>query len=736
MKQQGSRISRRRAASIWAAGFLTILCIAALARTNIAVLDRLTALAFDGYQQIKPRIATGAPVVVVDIDETSIRELGQWPWPRSDLAAIVDRIGEYGAAAIAFDIVFSEPDRTSLARAVTTLETFGARIDLPSGGVPDNDELLGESFARNRVTAGFVLTEGGNPELGKPKAGFAFAGEDPQAFLLNFSGGVPNLPVLTENAAGLGYFSFPASRDAVVRRIPLVAKGNGQLYPALTVEALRTAQGAGAIVIRGTGASGEADTGRPAMTALKVGDFEVPTGPAGDFWVYYSGLPDIRMIPAAKFLDPAARDEVAPQIEGHIVLVGSSAIGLRDLVATPLAAGVPGVLVHAEIIDQILGQTFLTRPDWAPGAELAAAVVLAVILLLAVHFFGPILGAATAISMAAAALAISWTAFSRGQLLIDPILPTATVLAVYTVATAVVLLITDREKQFVRRAFGQYLSPDMVKRLAEDPNALALGGETREITIHFCDIRGFTTLSEGLDPQDLTRLLNNFLTPMTDVLLASGATIDKYIGDSIMCFWNAPLPLPNHGRAACLATLRMVRELERLNQRENMKLKLGIGLNSGICCVGNLGSEQRFSYSAIGDAVNVASRVEGLTKQYGVSILVTETTAAQAPDLAFLEADLVRVVGRTKPIAVYTLLGDAVHAASAEFQTLRDAHKAFLGAYRAGQFDRADDALANVASHAPAGLANLYDLYVERLATLRADPPPAGWDGVFTARQK
>jgi adenylate cyclase len=310
------------------------------------------------------------------------------------------------------------------------------------------------------------------------------------------------------------------------------------------------------------------------------------------------------------------------------------------------------------------------------------------------------------------------------------------VLAVYTVATAVVLLITDREKQFVRRAFGQYLAPAMVERLAEDPNALALGGETREITIHFCDIRGFTSLSEGLDPQDLTRLLNDFLTPMTDVLLKSGATIDKYIGDSIMCFWNAPLPLPNHGRAACLATLEMVRELEKLNQRGNKNLKLGIGLNSGVCCVGNLGSHQRFSYSAIGDAVNVASRVEGLTKQYGVSILVTETTAAQAADLALLEVDLVRVVGRTRPIAVHALLGDAAHAASAEFQTLRDAHKVFLGAYRARRFDSASDALANAASHAPAGLRHLYELYVERLATLRADPPGEGWDGAFTAREK
>lgn len=736
MKTQRSRAGLRRAAYIWGCGLLTIAIFIFLGRTNIGVLDRVTALAFDGYQQIKPRTEAGAPVVVVDVDEASIRELGQWPWPRSELAAIVDRIGDLGAAAIAFDIVFSEPDRTSLGVAVATLQQIGARIDLPSGGVPDNDALLAQSFERNGVTAGFVLSRSGAALFAPPKAGFAFAGQDPQAFLRAFDGGVSNLPELTERARGLGYFSFPASRDSVVRRIPLVAKGQEHLYPALSVEALRTAQGASSFVIKGTGASGEADTGQPAMTALKVGAFEVPTGPAGDFWVYYSGLPSINLVSAAKLLDPAALPEIAPRIEGHIVLVGSSAIGLRDLVSTPLAAGVPGVLVHAEIIDQIIGQTFLTRPDWAPGAEVLATVGLAVILLVAVQFLGPILGAVTAVAMAGAALGISWMAFSRGQLLIDPILPTATVVGVYMVATAVVLLFTDREKQFVRRAFGQYLAPAMVERLADDPDALALGGETREITVHFCDIRGFTTLSEGLDPQELTQLLNDFLTPMTNVLLKSGATIDKYIGDSIMCFWNAPLPIPDHGRAACLATLDMMAALEALNREQGKALKIGIGLNTGVCCVGNLGSEQRFNYSAIGDAVNVASRVEGLTKQYGVPILITETTAAQAQDLAMLQADLVRVVGRTQPIAIYALLGDATYAARPDFQTLKAVHARFIEAYRGARFDLAEAALADAASQAPDQVKRLYELYVERVAVLRAEPPGGDWDGVFTAREK
>ena len=234
---------------------------------------------------------------------------------------------------------------------------------------------------------------------------------------------------------------------------------------------------------------------------------------------------------------------------------------------------------------------------------------------------------------------------------------------------------SDRERQFVRRAFGQYLAPSLVERLASDPTALSLGGETREMTVLFSDIRGFTSLSEGLDPQSLTSLLNNFLTPMTDVLLESGATIDKYIGDAIMAFWNAPLAMEDHRRRACLAALRMVAEVDALNEREGTAIRIGIGLNSGLCCVGNLGSEQRFSYSAIGDAVNVASRVEGLTKQYGLAILLSESTAAGAADLALLEVDLVRVVGRGTPLSILTLAGDEEFARTEEFARLATAHR-------------------------------------------------------------
>ncbi len=725
----------RRAIQVWSAGILAMLAVLLLHTTNPALFSRLSALVFDFHQQIKPRKETGAPIVIVDVDEDSLRELGQWPWPRSDIGRIVDRLTELGAATIAFDMVFSEPDRTSLRLAAEDLIRAGAQVELPRD-LPDNDDLLAAAFAKSRVTAGFVLSNESEIEFPPARTGFAFAGADPQSFLFSFSGGVINLPVLTEAATGLGFYSFPPSPDGIVRSVPLVARGGGQLYPALSIEALRVAQGAGAVIIKATGASGEVDTGRPAMTALKVGAFEVPTGAVGDFRVYFSGIPSVPRISAARFLDPATSAQYSDLLNGSIVLIGTSAAGLRDLVATPRAASQPGVEVHAEIIDQILGGAFLTRPDWAPGAEIATAVLFSLLLIAILLLTGPLIGAVAGAVVVGAAVAVSWFAFANAQLVIDPILPSASATGVYIAVTALLLLLTDRERQFVRNAFAHYLAPTLVERLAEDPDALALGGETREITLLFSDIRGFTSLSEKMDPQEITGLLNRFLTPMTDVLLLNEATIDKYMGDAIMAFWNAPLPTAEHPRRACVAALAMLEKLDELNASEEMPIKIGVGLNTGVCCVGNLGSEQRFSYSAIGDPVNVASRVEGLTKQFGLQILMTENTKEHASGLALLEVDLVRVVGRGEPVAIYTVLGEEPYARSNEFTALFSAHAHMIASYRSGDFDDAAAGLEEARGLAPKRLHAFYDVYAERIAKLRKDPPGADWDGVFTTDEK
>jgi adenylate cyclase len=731
------RGERRKSFYVWSFGLAALFSLVAIASVNQTALDRLTALVFDVYQQIKPRQEAGAPVVVVDIDEASLRTLGQWPWPRPVIARIIDRLGELGAATIAFDMVLAEPDRTSISEVVRDLQALGAEIMLPDdAALPDNDAILAAAFARNNVTAGFVVSNDTSSALPPPKAGFSFAGSDPRAFLVSYSGGVANLPVLTEAAAGAGFFSFPPTRDGVVRSVPLVAQAQEQLYASLAAEALRVAQGAGSYIVRSTGASGEADTGIPAMTALKVGALEVPTGPAGEIWIYYSGLPSMRTLSAALFADSASSATLGEAIAGHIVLIGSSAAGLRDIVATPLTASLPGVRVHAEIIDQILGETFLTRPDWAKGAEVVTALFLGVLLLFLERRAGALVSAFGLVALVAIALAVSWFAFAGYRLLIDPILPAAAVAAVFGVTMPLLLLLTDREKQFVRRAFAQYLAPSLVERLADNPSALTLGGELRQITVLFSDIRSFTTLSEGLDPQDLTTLLNNFLTPMTDVLLRSEATIDKYIGDAIMAFWNAPLDVEGHERRACLAALDMLKALGELNRTTGSSIKIGIGLNSGTCCVGNLGSAQRFSYSAIGDSVNVASRVEGLTKTYRLPILLTESVRAAAGDLAFLEVDRVRVIGRAEPVPLFTVLGDEMVARQADFEKLAAVHAQLLAHYRAAALGEAEATLAEARDRALPGIDRLYEVYAERLQQLRREPPPPGWDGVFEATEK
>jgi len=735
IKPARSRAERRRALAVWAAGVATLAVVLVFGALQRPALDRLSNLVFDTYQRLMPRTEAGAPVAVVDIDEASIAKLGQWPWPRSTLARLVDRLGQAGVATVAFDIVFPEADRTSMAAQAELLRSAGAQVTLPASGAVSNDTVFAEAIARNSVTLGIAISNETSSPLPAPKGGFAFGGADPRTYLPSFSGGVGNIPEITAPAMGLGSFSFPTAADGVVRTVPLIFSAQGQLYPSLGLEALRVAQGAGSFVVRSTGASGEADTGQPAMVALRDGALDVPTGPLGNFWIYYSGLPSMPTVPAAEVLsgDMAA---LQASLGGRIVLVGTSAVGLRDIVSVPMGYSVPGVRVHAEIIDQVIGQTFLTRPDWAQGAELAAAGLLGLVLLAFAGRTGALVTSGVALVLIGVAVAASWWAFSSQRLLLDPLLPGLAVALSFLVTTPILLLMSDRERQFVRGAFGRYLSPTLVERLSANPQALVLGGEERELTVLFSDIRGFTSMSEKMNPTELTALLNGFLTPMTDILLASEGTIDKYMGDAIMCFWNAPLDITEHERKACLAALSMVASLEELNRGRDKPLKVGIGLNSAPCCVGNLGSAQRFSYSAIGDGVNLASRVEGLTKAYGVSVLVTEPTRQAAGDLAFLEVDLVRVVGRADAVPIHTLIGDDAMAKTSAFRALATDHAELIAAYRAADPDRAGAALARARAHGSEDVAKLYDIYEERIAEMRADPPAPGWDGVFTAKSK
>jgi len=720
--------------TVGAAGLATLALVLGLSLTFGEQRQRLGYLVFDAFHRLHPREATDPSVAVIDIDEASIARIGQWPWPRTVMAELVSRLDNLGVAAIAFDIVFAEPDRTSLGRVLESLGPEAAGIDV--AGLPrDNDSVLAGAVADAPVVLGMALTSENTVQLPRAKAGFSFGGSTPLDYLPAYSGGVSNLEILNDSAAGLGVFSFPPSADNIIRSMPLVLSAHDRLYPGLSIEALRIAQGAGSLTLRSSDASGEGGGGA-ALTALRVGMLDAPVGPAGDFFVHYSGLPNMPVIAAADVLAGRDREGLMAALAGRIALVGTSAVGLRDIVATPIDPAMPGVNVHAEIIDQIVSQSFLTRPDWAPGLEIALAVASGLLLVALVSLGGPILSSLGLAGLSLAALAGSWWAFSGHGLLLDPLLPLLCMLAVFGLTAPLVIALANRDKLFVRNAFGRYLSPTLVARLSDDPAALRLGGELRELSVLFSDIRGFTGLSETLEPTALTTLLNQFLTPMTDVLLARDATIDKYIGDAIMAFWNAPLDIAGHPRQACLAALDMLDAVERLNVETGRALRVGIGLHTGWACVGNLGSEQRFSYSAIGDAINLASRVEGLTKHYGVPIAVTEQTRLAAGDLAFIEIDRVRVVGRSSPVTLHALLGNAGMAEGVDFRDLADWHGRLLDTYRGAEFAAAKAWLDGPRPGMAEQFAPLYALYAHRIDAFLANPPEAGWDGVHVAQSK
>ena len=648
----------RSAASPAMFGVATVVVMVILQVVGLPIIDRIGLATFDAYQRAAPRPYEDAPVRIVDIDDDSIRRIGQWPWPRDQVAMLTDRLAEAGAAVIAYDVVFSEPDRTSPARLAARI---GAQGDHQAASVlarlPDPDQTLADALGASPTVLGYFLTHDGDAPAPEPRAGIAIAGSTP-SYLPTFSNAISPLPGLAERATGNGFVSTIGDADGIVRRAPLVARQGDQLLPSLALESLRVAQQAGAIIIKTSDASGELGGDGADIVALRVGDFEIPTTGEGEMWIRYTAPQPSRIVSAWRVMqDDMTPGELQAAFAGQIVFVGTGAIGLRDLVATPVEERAPGVSIHAQAVEQaILGQ-YLTRPDWAPGLERMLLLLGG----LALAFVLPKIGAwrsAVAGSVAVAGiLAVSWWAFQARNFLIDPTWPILGLVSTYGVVTLSTYVREERRRAFIHGAFDRYLSPEMVKRIVADPERLELGGEEREMTVLFCDIRGFSRMSEGMAPQEIIQFLISFLTPMCDILLERKATIDKFIGDAILAFWNAPLDDPDQHANAARGALGMVSALKVLNEEMPAhsaaawpgEVKIGIGLNSGRCCVGNMGAAQRLSYSLIGDTVNLASRIEGLTKYYGVSIAIGSGLQAQLPGFAMIELDRVRVVGRDAP---------------------------------------------------------------------------------------
>ena len=713
------------------------------------IIDRQRRSVFDYYQRLAPRAYQNAPVRIVDIDDASLAQVGQWPWPRSAVAAMVGRLSQAGASAIVFDIVFAEADRTSPSQALAIWAADGVPVDAlrhSLSGVPDHDALLAKAIhdAGNVVT-GFGLTDAAGGRKPVLRSGFASLGDDPRPFIPDYAGAVDSLPILERAAAGNGSVSFSSDSDFILRRVPLVERVGQQLYPTLAAEALRVAEGAHTILIKSTGASGEYGFGNEkGIVSIRIGRTIVPTDAEGAVLIHFTPFVSKRVVPAwqvfADNFDPAL-------VRGSIVLIGTSAAGLRDIRPSPIDPVMAGVEAHAQALEQMLLGHYLERPDWARAAEFCFVLVIGSLLILVLRTLGAVWSGVLVVGAIAAAFAASWHAYTADLMLFDPVTPSIAAFAVYLSSTIIGYLRTESEKRHVRSAFGQYLSPALVEELTKDRSRLKLGGDLREMTFLFCDVRGFTRISEQLryNPQSLTRLLNRFLTPMTDIILSRRGTIDKYMGDCIMAFWNAPLDDPEHGAHACASALAMLDALGRLNVALEAEapaegnvfrpLHVGIGLNTGQCVVGNMGSDQRFDYSAIGDPVNLASRLEGQSKAYDVGIVISETTFSTIPHWAAVEIDLVVVKGKEEAIRLYALLGDEATGRSEAFAQFRATHREMLDAYRQRRWDDAQVLLDRCRTAEPL-LGGLYDVYAARIGNFVEAPPPSDWNGVYIAESK
>lgn len=715
---------------------------------------------FDAYNRIEPREPPAqSPVVIVDLDERSLAEVGQWPWPRTVVADLIAALRDQGAAVVGFDVVFAEPDRTSPDRIADSLRGAAPAVTAALKELPSNEEVMASVMRTMRTVMGQA---GSNAPDDTPphetahytsvRANLGTLGAtetDPRPYLISKPTLIHNLEVLEASSSGLGMFSVDEEVDGVIRRVPLVMEVDGVVKPALSVEMLRVGfQGNSIVTVVDPGGMHEVRLQTP------QGNYPIPVDGRGRIWVYFAepdrfNTPDSSGRMYVSAVDVLEGRLPPGRLAGRLALVGTSATGLLDIRATPIEPRLPGVEVHANILENIITQQFIRYPFTMVLWEMIAILGAGLALIFFVPRVGPIFTLAGLVVSGGGIAAASWYLFTEHKTFLDVTYPGAMVFAVYAVLAFSNYARDAAEKRQVRGAFSQYLSPDLVEQLAENPDQLRLGGETKKMTLLFCDVRGFTTISESYrsDPQGLTRLINRLLTPLTNEILQRQGTIDKYMGDCIMAFWNAPLEDERQELHACESALAMFEALERLNAERKreaeeggfdyLPLNIGIGVNTGDCVVGNMGSDQRFDYSVLGDAVNLASRLEGQSKSYGVGTVIGEDTAAAVRgQLPVAELDLIAVKGKSEAVRIFTLLGDASLAQSPDYESLIADHDAMLAAYRAQRFDEAETLIGKCEGRLGGALDGFYAIYRARIAEFRETPPPADWDGVYVATSK
>ena len=739
-----------------------LLSLGVVRTLDLPPIEPLRVKTFDLYQRLKPRVKTGDPVSIVDLDEKSLTELGQWPWPRNIIAQIVVNLANAGAAVIGFDVFFTEPDRLSPNLYAQSMPHMPKNVAAALAKMPNNDEIFANVLRQTNTVLGQAAIHeviAGRAELPKPTR-YAELNGDPKELLENFNGLTGNTKILSEAARGHGMVTINPEGDGIVRRVSMVLQVGKKLYPSLTLEMLRLAYGQKGYIAE----AAHPKSGLVGLAKIKLRskpkNFVIPTDGLGRVPVHFRPYDPGLYIPAVDVFNGTFDKE---RVRGRAILFGTSAEGLKDIRTSPIDDALPGVEVHANLLETILAHSYLKRPVNSLGNELVVALFCGLLMIWLVPNLGAAFTAVLVFGLITAMVGYSWWEYSGNVFglftwgekanlnLIDATYPAASTFILYTFLTYSSYAKSAAERKQVRGAFAQYLSPALVEQLADEPKRLTLGGEMRDMTVLFADIRGFTAISEQFktDPQGLTNLINRFLTPMTDMILARQGTIDKYMGDCIMAFWNAPLDDADHVTHACDSALAMFSALEGLNadikaERDAagelfLPIIIGIGLNSGEACVGNMGSSQRFDYSVLGDTINLGARLESQSKNYGVGIVIGNETYKGAPGYAMLEMDFIAVKGKTEGVHIYCLQGRPDMAETPAFKALATKNAAMLEAYRGQQWTEARTLVVEcreLDDFLEKPLDVLYDMYDERISDYEATPPAADWDGVFVATSK
>ncbi len=709
---------------------------------RFAAIDRMESWFYDAWLRQTAQAGLDDRVTLLDIDEKSLQEIGRWPWSRDKMVMLLDRLfDQYQVAAVGFDVVFGESDNSSGLNSLTRLaqEELASNRAFTSAVTRlkpqlDFDARFAQALAERPVTLGYYFIPSGMgtirtgrlppPEL--PKTAFGKLELDvPEP-----SGYGANLPAFQQAAQAAGFFNMLADNDGTARRMHMVMPFESGYHLSLSASTLRLAFGGDP---PRAGFSTTQFFGREYREPwIEVGGLKVPLNRDGTVHVPYRAGAPFPYVSAADVLKGRAK---IGQLENRILLVGSTAPGLSDLRVTPFSSTFPGVEIHAHLITGMLDGNTRHMPAWADDARVVAVLLLGGLIAWVVIRLGPTIGLVA--TLAALALLVGAYALACKSLWVVPMAaPLITVLGLYLLNAAYGFFTVSAARQHITKLFGQYVPPELAAKMSANPAHYTMAAQSREMSVLFSDIRGFTDFSENLAPTELADVLNAYLNTMTQIVQRHRGTIDKYMGDAIMAFWNAPIDLADHAARAVQTALDMQDALPKLNEefaaRGWPNVKIGVGVSTGRMSVGNMGSEFRMAYTVMGDAVNLGSRLEGITKLYGVGILVTESTMQADPVHAFMKIDDVRVKGKLVPVAIYEALGLKATLSAETLENAR-AFEAAFAAYQQQDWDETERQLNALNARAPR---TLYTIYLTRIALYRATPPDPGWDGVFVYTTK